>query len=74
MKQLLDRIGSDNLQVIFDPVNLLDITNHQEQDRIIQEAFDLFGDKMLVLHAKDFQIHDGQLQTVPAGWGLLVPC
>jgi L-ribulose-5-phosphate 3-epimerase len=71
LKQLLDSIGSDNLQVIFDPVNLLDINNYQEQDRIIQESFDLFGERMLVLHAKDFQIRDGQFETVPAGRGLL---
>jgi L-ribulose-5-phosphate 3-epimerase len=71
MKQLLDSIGSDNLQVIFDPVNLLNIDNYREQDRIIRESFDLFGDRMLVLHAKDFQISDGQLKTVPAGQGLL---
>jgi L-ribulose-5-phosphate 3-epimerase len=71
MKQLLDSIGSDHLQVIFDPVNLLDIDNYQKQDRIIEESFELFGDRMLVLHAKDFQIADGTLKTVPAGQGLL---
>jgi L-ribulose-5-phosphate 3-epimerase len=71
MKRLIDSVGSNNLQVIFDPVNLLTLDNYQDQDRIIKESFELFGDRMLVLHAKDFQINDGQITTVPAGQGLL---
>jgi L-ribulose-5-phosphate 3-epimerase len=71
MKRLLDSIGSNQLQVIFDPVNLLTLNNYQDQDRIIEESFALFGDRMLVLHAKDFQVSNGQITTVPAGQGLL---
>ena len=71
MKRLLDAIPSNNLQVIFDPVNLLTTETYHNQRNIIQEAFDLFGNRIVILHAKDFQIMDGELKTVPVGQGLL---
>ena len=71
IKRVLDIIPSNNLQVIFDPVNFLSTENYQEQDRIISESFDLFGDKMMSLHAKDFKIEGDQLITAPAGKGQL---
>ena len=71
MKRMLDTIGSNNLQVIFDPVNLLTVENYRDQDRIIQESFELFGDRMLVLHAKDFIVEADRIKTVPSGQGLL---
>src|SRR5581483_1585940 len=64
MKRLLDSVGSNNLQVIFDPVNLLTIETYTHQEEIFQEAFDLFGDRIIVVHAKDFVPEDGQLKTV----------
>ena len=71
LKRLLDRVHSNNLQVILDPVNLLTIENYQEQDQIIQEAFELLGDRIAILHAKDFIVEDNQLKTVAVGQGLL---
>jgi sugar phosphate isomerase/epimerase len=71
MRMLIDAIQSNNLQVIFDPVNLLDPVNYQTQDGIIQSAFDLFGDRIVLLHAKDFVIENGQKKIVPPGEGLL---
>ncbi|MFC4324272.1 sugar phosphate isomerase/epimerase family protein [Litchfieldia salsa] len=71
MKRLLDRIESNNLQVILDPVNLLTAETYEKQDEIIQEAFDLLGDRLAILHAKDFIIEDNQLKFAPVGKGLL---
>ncbi|WP_078542959.1 sugar phosphate isomerase/epimerase family protein [Litchfieldia alkalitelluris] len=71
MKRLLDSINSNNLQVILDPVNLLTGETYKNQDEIIQEAFDLLGDRLAVLHAKDFIIAEGQLKFAPVGTGLL---
>jgi L-ribulose-5-phosphate 3-epimerase len=71
MKRVLDTIASDNLQVIFDPVNLLTAANYLEQDRIIEDSFELFGERIQVLHAKDFHLEAGKLQTAPAGRGHL---
>lgn len=71
MKRLLDLIPSQNLQVILDPVNLLTAETYKNQDDIIQEAFEILGDRIVIIHAKDFTIQDGELKTVPVGQGLL---
>lgn len=71
MKRLLDSIDSNNLQVILDPVNLLTIDTYQNQEEIFQEAMDLFGDRVVILHAKDFVIEDNQLVPTAIGKGLL---
>jgi L-ribulose-5-phosphate 3-epimerase len=71
MKRLLDSIDSNNLQVILDPVNLLTIDTYQNQEEIFQEAMDLFGDRVVILHAKDFMIENNQLIPTEVGKGLL---
>ena len=53
----------------MDPVNLLNEANHGEQDRILRESFDLFGDRIIVAHAKDYVIDGGVLRSVPSGKG-----
>lgn len=68
-RQVLDEIASPNLQIIFDPVNLLDISNYQDRAEIIHEAIDLLGQDIAVVHIKDFRIEDGNLVSVAAGTG-----
>jgi L-ribulose-5-phosphate 3-epimerase len=71
MKQMIDKINSNNLQVIFDPVNLLNMENYKNQDEVIKESFDLFGDRIVIIHAKDFIIDDEKFKEVAPGKGLL---
>ncbi|MEH7011869.1 sugar phosphate isomerase/epimerase family protein [Neobacillus niacini] len=71
MKRLLDLVPSYNLQVIYDPANFISLDNYHNQEAVIQEAFDLFGDRMVIMHAKDFIIEDEQVKMVPVGQGLL---
>lgn len=71
MRRMLENVASNNLQVVFDPVNLLSLDNHHDQERVIGESLDLFGDRIAVLHAKDFVVENGQLQCVTAGLGKL---
>ncbi|NHM32286.1 sugar phosphate isomerase/epimerase family protein [Neobacillus terrae] len=71
MKRLLESVNSNNLQVIFDPVNYLTIDNYQNQESVIAEAFELFGDRIVILHAKDFIIEDNSIKTTTVGEGLL---
>ncbi|MBO4678744.1 MAG: sugar phosphate isomerase/epimerase [Lachnospiraceae bacterium] len=66
---VLDEIASPNLQIIFDPVNLLDISNYERRDEIFEEAMDILGDDIAVLHLKDFVVEDGGLKSVAAGTG-----
>jgi L-ribulose-5-phosphate 3-epimerase len=67
--QVLNKVNSPNLQIIFDPVNLLNINNYKEQADITKGAFELFGSDIAVIHAKDFIIDQNQLSIVPAGKG-----
>ncbi|TDL73616.1 sugar phosphate isomerase/epimerase [Rhodococcus qingshengii] len=71
IKRLLDLVDSNNLQVVFDPVNLLTIENYTRQEEIFQEAFEVFGDRIAIFHAKDFIIEDQKVITTAVGKGLL---
>ena len=71
MRRMLDTVASNNLQVVFDPVNLLSLENHHEQERVIGEAFELFGDRIAIIHAKDFVLENGQIKNASAGRGKL---
>ncbi len=68
-RKALDEIGSQNLRIIFDPVNLLDITNYERRDEILEEAIELLGDDIAMLHLKDFVVENGQLKSVACGTG-----
>lgn len=68
-RRVLDEIGSPNLQIILDPVNLLDISNYEHQVEIVEEAVDLLGEDVAVVHIKDYVIKDGKLDSVAAGTG-----
>lgn len=68
-RRVLDEINSPNLQIIFDPVNLLDIANYQNRDEIIREAIELLGPDIAMVHLKDFRIEDGKMISVGCGLG-----
>lgn len=68
-RQVLDAIDSPNLQIILDPVNLLDISNYRNQPAIVEEAIELLGDEIAMVHIKDFIPEDGKLTSVGAGLG-----
>ncbi|MGO4936103.1 sugar phosphate isomerase/epimerase family protein [Fundicoccus sp. Sow4_H7] len=71
MKRLLDEVDSNNMQVILDVVNYIfpDNASVETQHQIIDEAFDLFGDRITVIHAKDFVIENNEKKIVPVGQG-----
>lgn len=68
-RRVLDEIASPNLRIILDPVNLLESYNYEKQDEIIDEAIELLGRDVAVLHVKDFVIRDGKMVSVPVGQG-----
>lgn len=68
-RQLLDTIGSPNLQIILDPVNLLDVWNYKEQREVVGEAIELLGEDVAVVHIKDFFVKDGKMTETAAGLG-----
>ena len=62
-------MGSRNLRIIFDPVNLLSPENVDQRDRVIGEAMDKLCDRIAVVHIKDYLPENGQLKNVAAGTG-----
>jgi L-ribulose-5-phosphate 3-epimerase len=71
MRGLLDAVASPNVQVVFDPVNMLSIDTWKDQGRAIGECLELFGDRVVVVHAKDFVVAGGALRAVRSGQGKL---
>jgi sugar phosphate isomerase/epimerase len=71
MKYLLDSIKSNNLQVIFDPMNLMTLENYKNQQEVYKEAFELYGDRIAIVHTKDLKLEEGTIKTTPVGTGLL---
>ena len=70
-RRALDEIGSPNLQVLFDPVNLLSLDNMDHADEVIHEAIELLGKDVAMVHLKDFLPQDagGQLKAAAPGTG-----
>ncbi len=70
-RRVLDEIGSHNLQVLFDPVNLLSLENMDHADEVIAEAIELLGPDVAMVHLKDFLPEDagGQLKAAAPGMG-----
>ena len=68
-RRVLDEIQSPNLQIIFDPVNLLDIANYRDREEIIGEAIELLGPDIAMVHLKDFRIEDGKMISMGCGLG-----
>ena len=70
-RYVLDTIHSPNLKIIFDPVNLLDVSNYENRDKIFEEAIELLGNDIAVLHLKDFVVTPDGLDSVACGTGLM---
>lgn len=71
-RRVLDEIGSRNLKVLFDPVNLLDMDNVDHREEVFAQALELLGDDIVMLHLKDFIRTPGEgfgLTSVGAGTG-----
>lgn len=74
MAQFLRDLASPNLEVVFDFANLISPLNTsvENQRRIAEEAFELYGDRISVLHLKDFVFDsNGTQRCVIPGTGLV---
>lgn len=69
MAQLLEEIPSSNIGVVFDPVNLLTADNYAERQRILDDAFRLLSQRIVLVHQKDALLQEGELRAVMPGAG-----
>ena len=72
-RRVLDAIDSPALQIILDTVNLLTPDNHARCNELIDESVRLFGDRIRVLHMKDYHIVPGMtdVQSIACGTGCM---
>jgi sugar phosphate isomerase/epimerase len=68
-EQVLKAIGSKNLRIIFDPVNLLCPENLDRREQIFGEMIDKLADRIDVVHIKDYIPANGDLKSVAACTG-----
>ncbi|MBQ7425574.1 MAG: sugar phosphate isomerase/epimerase [Lachnospiraceae bacterium] len=68
-REVLDRIESPNLQIIFDPVNLLWTDNFDQRNEVIDEAIDLLGRDIAMIHLKDAVPEEDRIKSVGCGFG-----
>lgn len=72
-RKVLDAIDSPSLQIILDTVNLLNMENHTRMDELVAESIDLFGDRIRILHMKDYQPVEGaaDVASMACGTGVM---
>ena len=72
MKRFLEDIDSPNVEVILDAVNLIhpNEVEPEAQARVVDRAFALYGDRIGVLHVKDFVFDGGNQLFRHVGDGL----
>ncbi len=69
--ELLQRVDSQKLQVVIDPVNLLRPVIVDKQPAYWQKAFDLFVDKIKVFLVLDVKFVNGKFEKCVLGHGII---
>ena len=69
-RRLLDEMGSPRLKVVMDAANLFHAGELARMREILDEAFELLGQDIVLAHAKDLS-HDGEAGHEAAGKGVL---
>ena len=60
--QMIKRLNSPALGIIFDPVNLIPVDGVDSMDTFLDECFAIFGQHIVAIHVKDYVMED-----TPAG-------
>jgi len=72
MKRMIDDVNSDSLGVILDVSNMIYNETRYMQSDIINDSFDLFGDRIKAIHLKDFVFDGDNKSFAVAGTGELM--
>ena len=69
-QRMLEALSSDSLRIILDAVNLIAPEARARAEAIVDEAIRRLGDRVSVLHMKDYAVQpDGKLQACACGLG-----
>ena len=68
--RMLEELPSDNLQIILDAVNLISPEQAERAEDIVRNAVSLLGDRVRILHMKDFVMTpEGEMDACACGLG-----
>jgi pimeloyl-ACP methyl ester carboxylesterase/sugar phosphate isomerase/epimerase len=70
-RHLLSEMKSSRLKIVIDPANLFRPGELAWQREVIDDAFDLLGDSIVLAHAKDVREENGVLKHIAAGKGVI---
>lgn len=57
MRRLIDEVGSPSVKIMLDPVNITTIESYFDMTGFINRMFDVLGDDIVAMHAKDVAIY-----------------
>ena len=66
---VLDQIESPNLQIIFDPVNLISPYEYEKRDETIARTIDILGKDIAMIHLKDCRLDANEVKSMGCGLG-----
>ena len=68
--RMLEELKSDHVQIILDSVNLISPEQADRAEKIVRNAITLLGDRVRILHMKDFIITpEGKMDACACGLG-----
>ncbi|MCR5564571.1 MAG: sugar phosphate isomerase/epimerase [Gammaproteobacteria bacterium] len=67
----LDKVAPGKVSIIVDLYNYLDISNHEKRYEIFDECLNLFKDRIVIFHLKDYIVKENKLVQVGLGEGLI---
>ena len=71
-ERMLEALRSDHVQIILDSVNLLSAATADHADALIDEAIRRLGDRVRVLHMKDYtRAENGDVLSTACGLGVM---
>ena len=68
-QRMLEEIRSDHLRIILDAVNLIGPHTAAKAEEIVEEAIRRLGDRVVLLHMKDYVLKDGKMDATACGTG-----
>lgn len=67
-RELIDELGHPRLKIVFDPANILAADRHRPPTDVLDDAFALLGEHIVVAHGKDL---DADGEFCAAGLGVV---
>ncbi|WP_239004769.1 sugar phosphate isomerase/epimerase family protein [Paenibacillus tepidiphilus] len=69
IQRILDEVPSSAIGIVFDPCNLIG-ADVERQDQIVDQAFELYGDRIILAHLKDIYAEGEHIRHGKSGQGL----